>query len=80
MAMAVVRFFAQARQAAGTGRAEFAGTTVGSVIEAAIEQFGPALAAVVERSKLWVNGEPCEPGTGVGPADEIAVLPPVSGG
>ena len=27
-----------------------------------------------------VNGDPAEPDTVVGPADEVAVLPPVSGG
>jgi molybdopterin converting factor small subunit len=30
--------------------------------------------------KVWVNGDPAEPSTPVGIADEVAVLPPVSGG
>jgi molybdopterin converting factor small subunit len=35
---------------------------------------------VVGISKVWVNGEPSEPEAPVGPSDEVAVLPPVSGG
>jgi tRNA U34 2-thiouridine synthase MnmA/TrmU len=30
--------------------------------------------------RIWVNGEPAEGSTRVGPTDEVAVLPPVSGG
>ena len=31
-------------------------------------------------AKIWCNGEPAEPGDPVTDADEVAVLPPVSGG
>ncbi|MFP5489064.1 MAG: MoaD/ThiS family protein [Acidimicrobiia bacterium] len=30
--------------------------------------------------RIWVNGEPAGPDDPVGTADELAVLPPVSGG
>jgi sulfur-carrier protein len=50
------------------------------VLGAATEQFGPSFAAVLAICKVWVNGEPAERATPVGSADEVAVLPPVSGG
>jgi molybdopterin converting factor small subunit len=35
---------------------------------------------VLATSRVWVNGEPAERATPVGDGDEVAVLPPVSGG
>lgn len=78
--MAVLRLFAAARDAAGTGRDELHGDTVGQVLDRACEQYGSAFAAVLGTCRIWVNGEPAGPGDPVGPADELAVLPPVSGG
>ena len=43
-------------------------------------RYGEAFAAVLERSRVWRNGEPAAGGEPVGPDDEVAVLPPVSGG
>ncbi len=55
---------------------------LGEIIEAACSQYGPAFAEVVKISRIWVNGE--EPflglATQIEPGDEVAVLPPVSGG
>jgi molybdopterin converting factor small subunit len=78
--MAVIRLFASARDAAGTGRDELPGETVGQVLDRAREQYGARFAAVLESCRIWVNGEPAEPGDAIGIADEVAVLPPVSGG
>ena len=78
--MAVLRFFAGARDAAGTGRADVPGATVAEVLRAAEAKFGPELSAVLEHCQIWRNGEPCEPTDAVTDADEVAVLPPVSGG
>ena len=72
--------FGPARQLAGVGVAHLAGTTAEQVLASAAEQFGPAFAELAQRSQLWVNGEPAEPGTPVGGQDELAILPPVSGG
>lgn len=79
-AVPVLRLFAAAREAAGTGRAELAGDDVGAVLDAAVSRYGERFAAVLAASKVWVNGEPAARTTPVGPADEVAVLPPVSGG
>ncbi len=72
--------FASAREAAGTGQAELPGATVGDVLGAARRSFGPAFADVLATCRIWVNGDPAAESTAVGPADEVAVLPPVSGG
>ena len=78
--MALVRLFAAAREAAGTGRAELAGATVGEVLDAASVQFGEGFAAVLAGSRVWLNGEPADRAAPVTDRDEVAVLPPVSGG
>jgi sulfur-carrier protein len=78
--VAVLRLFAQARQAAGTGRDEVAGATVDEILAEARARYGPVFADVLEASRVWVNGEPAEGSDPVGAADEVAVLPPVSGG
>lgn len=78
--MARLRLFANLRESAGTSRADFPGTTVGEVIDAAVDAYGPTFAAGLDAAKLWVNGDPAERATGVGDTDEIALIPPVSGG
>ncbi len=75
-----IRYFAQAREAAGTGAEELPGATVGEVLAAAVDRHGGGLAAVVGSAAVWLDGEPCAPGDPVGPSGEVAVLPPVSGG
>ncbi len=78
--VAIVRMFASAREAAGTGRDDVPGTTVGDVLSAARQRYGQQFADVLETCRIWVNGDPAADTTTVGPSDEIAVLPPVSGG
>jgi len=78
--VATLRLFASARESAGTGSAQFDGATVGDVLAAASATFGPSFDAVLPKCKVWVNGDPAEPTTAVGNTDEVAVLPPVSGG
>lgn len=78
--MATLRLFAAARQAAGTGRDEVAGVTVGDILDAAVRRYGAEFAAVLAESRVWLNGEPAGRETPVADRDEVAVLPPVSGG
>lgn len=54
--------------------------TVAEVLAAAVEALGPRLASVLPHCRVWVDGEPAEPGDAVAPGAEVAVLPPVSGG
>lgn len=78
--MARLRLFASARDAAGVGADEVPGATVGAVIEAAGERYGAAFRALLPTCRVWCNGEECDPDTAVTDGDEVAVLPPVSGG
>jgi sulfur-carrier protein len=78
--MANVRLFASAREAAGRGRDELPGATVADVLEAARDRYGPGFADVLTTCRIWVNGEAVPEHTAVGADDEVAVLPPVSGG
>jgi MoaD family protein len=78
--MAQVRLFASMREAAGRSHDEVPGATVAAVLDAAVERYGPDFAARLQQCRVWVNGEPVEGDSPVGDADELAVLPPVSGG
>jgi molybdopterin converting factor small subunit len=78
--MAIVRLFAAARDAAGTGRDNVPGATVGEVLAAACKRYGQRFTDVLGTCKIWVKGEPADLQDVVGAADELAVLPPVSGG
>jgi molybdopterin converting factor small subunit len=72
--------FASARAAAGRSRDDVPGATVAEVLDAASERYGQAFDDVLGTCRIWVNGEPAAPTTIVSASDEIAVLPPVSGG
>ncbi len=78
--MAKLRLFASAREAAGTGSDAFDGATVADVLAAARHRYGPGFAEVRPTCRIWVNGNDVGSDTTVGPDDEVAVLPPVSGG
>jgi sulfur-carrier protein len=78
--MARLRLFANLREAAGTSSVEVEGTSVGEILAAATSTFGERFAAGLAQAKIWVNGEPAGPDTPVLPADEVALIPPVSGG
>ena len=78
--MPVLRLFAQAREAAGTGRVELAGESLEELLDDARRRFGPEFAEVLDHSMVWVNGDPAPGTTPLAADDEVAVLPPVSGG
>ena len=76
-----VRYFAQAADAAGTKAEELPGATIAEVTRAAVDAHGDRLADVLQRCAVWIDGEPVtDPATPVTPEEEVAFLPPVSGG
>ena len=75
-----MRLFASAREAAGTGADVFDEATVAEVLVAAENRYGPSFSEVLGSCRIWVNGDAAAADMPVGPQDEVAVLPPVSGG
>ena len=78
--MPVLRLFAHAREAAGTSVDDVAGATVADVLDVATARYGDEFAQVLASCRVWVNGEPADAETVLLATDEVAVLPPVSGG
>ncbi|HEV7523900.1 MAG TPA: MoaD/ThiS family protein [Acidimicrobiia bacterium] len=77
--------FAGAREAAGRSGDRFeltAGATLDQLLSDAVDRFGDSFARVLATARVWVNGDEPEAdrATTLQDDDEIAVLPPVSGG
>lgn len=75
-----VRLFAVLRELAGAGEVQAVGRTVGEVVDAVCEGRGERFAAIVGVSSFVVNGERAGRERPVAEGDEVAILPPVSGG
>jgi MoaD family protein len=78
--VATLRLFARAREVAGTTSDTVNAPTVDAVIALAIDRYGPTFAELLPTCRIWMNGESVPGSTPVTDDDEIAVLPPVSGG
>jgi len=78
--VARVRLFASAREAAGTGSDVIDGNTVGEVLRGAEARYGERFSEVLTTCRVWVNGDEIDASAEIGADDELAVLPPVSGG
>jgi sulfur-carrier protein len=75
-----LRLFAAAREAAGVGHDTLSGATVAEVLAAAERRYGPAFSAVLPSCRIWLNGDTAAADDALRDGDEVAVLPPVSGG
>jgi MoaD family protein len=75
-----VRLFAALRELAGRSATEVDGRTVGDVADALSAQHGERFAQIVGVSSFVVNGERASRATIIADGDEVAILPPVSGG
>ena len=78
--MATLRLFASIREAAGTGSVTIDAATVDELVAAATDKFGSSFAELVPVCRVWVNGEQAVGSQQIRPTDEVALLPPVSGG
>jgi molybdopterin adenylyltransferase len=78
--MPTIRFFAAARDAAGTTLWQCDGTTVQQALDCAAQTFGQPLAQLLPYCTVMVNEEQADRTTTIDAGSEIALLPPVSGG
>jgi molybdopterin converting factor small subunit len=56
------------------------GATVGDVLDAAMTKYGSGFADLLPTCRVWLNGDAADRSQAVDASDEVAVLPPVSGG
>ena len=75
-----VRLFASLREDAGASVVDASGRTVGELVDGLSARYGERFARVAGVASFVVNGERAERSTPVAEGDEVAVLPPVSGG
>lgn len=75
-----LRLFGPAREAAGTGSDHFQATTVRELMGLAFERYPEQFSKVVSTSRIWVNGNDAGPDHPLSEDDEVAVIPPISGG
>jgi MoaD family protein len=75
-----VRLFAALRELAGSSHVDAQGDTVGDVVEALSARFGDRFAGVARVGSAVVDGERAEASTPLAEGQEMALLPPVSGG
>lgn len=78
--MVKVRLFAVLRELASASQVEVEGRTAGDVLDALSARFGERFAQIAAVGSLVVNGERAGRSTVLADGDELAVLPPVSGG
>ncbi len=75
-----VRLFAALRELAGSSEVEAEGRTAGDLVDVLSARFGDRFAQIAEVGSLVVNGDRATRSTPVAAGDEVALLPPVSGG
>src|ERR1051326_4904558 len=75
-----VRLFAALRELADTGEVPVEGRSVGEIVDELSSRFGERWASIAAVSSFVVNQERARRDTAVADGDELAILPPVSGG
>lgn len=78
--MVRVRLFASLREIAGASFVEASGRTAGEIVDRLSERFGERFAGIARVGSIVVNGERADRATVLAEGDEVAILPPVSGG
>ena len=76
-----IRLFAALRDLAGASTVEVdAAPDVDALLAAMSDRYGSRFDAIMAAGSVVVNGEPAGPDRTLAPGDEVALLPPVSGG
>jgi molybdopterin converting factor small subunit len=78
--MARLLLFGPAREAAGVSSVTLPGHDVAGIIGAAEQRFGETFVRILATSSVWLNGDAVDMDAAVSDNDEVAVIPPVSGG
>ena len=80
MTLIRVRLFASLRDLAGASYVEAEGATVAEVVDALSARYGERFERVARVGTVVVDGERANPSTPLAGVEEVALLPPVSGG
>jgi MoaD family protein len=75
-----VRLFAALRELASASHVEAEGRTAGEVVDRLAARYGERFGQIAAVGSLVVNGDRATRATVLADGDELAVLPPVSGG
>ena len=75
-----VRLYGPAREAFGARECDVVAVVLEDLVAALAARGGPSFAAVLGRAQVWVNGDPAPEGAVLDEGDEVAIVPPVSGG
>jgi MoaD family protein len=75
-----VRLFAALREIAGASMLEIDAPDVGSLLDQLSDKFGSEFARIIAVGAVVVDGETVDRGRALQPDDDVALLPPVSGG
>ena len=75
-----VRLFAALRDIAGASQLEVDAPDVATLKEDLTAKFGEEFGHILAAGAVVVNGENARANRGLEPEDEVALLPPVSGG
>ena len=78
--MVRVRLFAALREIAGASEVEAEGRSAGDVVDVLSSRYGKRFTQIAAVGSVIVNGERASRSTHVAAGDEVALLPPVSGG
>ena len=80
MPRVTVRLFAALRELAGSSSVEAEGATVGDVVQSLSARYGERFEAIARVGSAVVGGERADLATPLTEGQEVALLPPVSGG
>jgi MoaD family protein len=75
-----IKLFAALRDIAGTSLLDVDAPDVATLREDLSAKFGEEFERILAAGAVIVDGEKADPGRSLKPGDEVALLPPVSGG
>jgi MoaD family protein len=80
MTSVTVRLFAALRDLAGASEVDASGATAGEVLDDLCVRYGDRFAKVARAGSIVVDGERASADRRLAGGEEVAILPPVSGG